>query len=399
MYFIAMSSEEEIRYEITRSLKEWSVDPTTEFYHKTIKTALASFKFCRDDENNQLSHESDTHDFPRDSREAIKYVFLDALKGKKKVYYTYSDKLDESFGSFAPYFSFPNKKDSRYSAHQKFPPLCYKKRLELGHYKQQDLDPLNRFKFRTIDASEYYYLNVVDKGFVLGTAFEAIVSNYAVHKVACHNCKMKCLRWNGGPSSAWKDLMCIECDSIYEIKSKESPEAIEKCFTHNSFNGGSFEWYPRSMNANQKCNKDRKKYLVIVSRSPIFLSTNVWPVHIVEIDTVLPRLGPMTFNAQNNTKVMKTSIRTKKNSKEFWFKVSYEPYDFNLIAKEVYNELYPGKWEQFQNPLTTVSEKEEKNKVESPIDPKDLIKKLDALKVGDSNDDWETCYLSEEDET
>ena len=90
---------------------------------------------------------------------------------------------------------------------------------------------------------------------------------------------------------------------------------------------------------------------------------------------------------------------TQKNSKEFWFKVSYEPYDFNLIAKEVYNELYPGKWEQFQNPLTTVSEKEEKNKAESPIDPKDLIKKLDALKVGDSNDDWETCYLSEEDET
>eukprot|EP00957_Ditylum_brightwellii_P036291 2748440-Ditylum_brightwellii.AAC.1 len=104
-------------------------------------------------------------------------------------------------------------------------------------------------------------------------------------------------RWNGGSGSSWKDIACIYCGSTYEVKSKASTKKVEDAFHYNKVPGGSFFRFHEMRRLDRGASDQQKHYIVLVSRGSTATKTQgeVWPVHIAEIDTVIPRLTYRSF--------------------------------------------------------------------------------------------------------
>ena len=95
---------------------------------------------------------------------------------------------------------------------------AYKKKDAFKMYTPEQLDPLRRWKFDLISYEEHLFERWFvddDHASKLGTLMEALVACHALAPEACYNCKFrKTLRWNGGGSGSWQDMLCIECGKI-----------------------------------------------------------------------------------------------------------------------------------------------------------------------------------------
>ena len=98
------------------------------------------------------------------------------------------------------------------------------------------------------------------------------------------------MQWYGGSnsSSAWRDMVYTNCNSTYEIKSKENVRPIVKGFAYNNFYGGSYHLYHQIVAERTK--QPTTHYIVFVSheydwpeKGPAF-----YQVEIAEINKVLP---------------------------------------------------------------------------------------------------------------
>jgi len=201
------------------------------------------------------------------------------------------------------------------------------------HVPVNQLDPWSRFTFskeRSVKA--FISHNFSNLHSVTGVLLEGVLAWHVENRdMTCLSCELAgYLRWNGGGSihSAWADLVCIQCQAAYEVKTKETTEKILKsAVTFNSIPGGSFRTYC----ANKVSGKH---YLIMVNRLPQSALGKESTHHTVfawEIDCVLPVLCPLSFNNEDeNGIVLRSKIRVKPNTRQTWF--TFDPLEESVAS-------------------------------------------------------------------
>lgn len=219
---------------------------------------------------------------------------------------------------------------------------------EYKQYSSDELDPLDRFTFDIISKEEclfqeWFVVDDENDASHLGLFFETLLACHALQHETCYNCKYQnALRWNGGGSSSWQDLVCVICKSTYEVKTKANTERVENAFKWNAISGGSFSrWCQLN---NEKRQPDQKRYLVVLPRTPTFNRqlNKVYPVQIAEISAVLPSLYPGSFDPTKRPIRFKSTISVKIKTKAKWFDLpsTYEKVNTLEIAERVFIERF-----------------------------------------------------------
>ena len=210
-------------------------------------------------------------------------------------------------------------------------------------------NPLTRFKYeKTENLSECIATQWQSYDATKGIVLEGVVAWHIEkrHSISCLSCgEGGQLRWNGGGSiaSAWADILCLNCKSAYEVKSKRTKDDISKCFSYCEVGGGSFATYHKNRSIGQH-------FVVFVDRLPTSREVEDTPYHsvtAVEIDHVLPKLTPKSFNTERAPDLFLGSrIILKENSRTEWFQ--FDPPGGaipNDIAKHTFDSYFgSGNW-------------------------------------------------------
>ena len=224
-----------------------------------------------------------------------------------------------------------------------------------GYIDEERLDPVKRFTSVQYTPSEWYFKLWSDPLCLAGHVFEAMVSHHVTKNMACYNCRhQNSLRWNGGldSSSAWADMVCIHCWSLYEIKSKESDDHIYGIIQKRKLHAGSFRPFYKNQTATGKA------YLILVSLTPGHTKKHQTPSHLAtihEIAAVYPVLCPESFltdvpgrsriRAEVHLKVP-ANVAGDDDSDEFffervaWCRVPVFTHGHFKLAKQVYRQKY-----------------------------------------------------------
>jgi hypothetical protein len=122
----------------------------------------------------------------------------------------------------------------------------------------------------------------------------------------------------------------------------------------------------------------------------------VYPVHIAEIQSVLPKLYPGSFNTSRRMR-FKSSVSVKLTTKEKWFDLPstgecVETWD---IAEKVYIERFSqATFDAFMTEYFN-SDDDENSDTNADVDA-EVVGKLEQLKLAEAPDTWEEL-LSDED--
>jgi hypothetical protein len=242
------------------------------------------------------------------------------------------------------------------------------------------LDPLNRFRLDRLELppeqlafNDFYQM----EGRLLGYAFEAIVASYAVHNIQCPCCygivrgtaqksilvadqsvpsdlhasavqMVGSLRWTGGSQTSWRDLYCVDCQSCFEIKSKESKAKIDKDIKHDSLAAGSFRTWCKEEYTDRIKGKD---YIVFVNRT---LTEKGWSVDIAEIGTVHPVVNDRSFADANQDRIYVQACVTLKNHQSWFCIPGGDLPDLKEIFRTAYEQVFPGQWSSVGGPPPVV---------------------------------------------
>lgn len=145
--------------------------------------------------------------------------------------------------------------------------IGYRRKPQFRSFQLVQLDPLNRFRFEPVSNAELFFHRWFASGNAsrLGVFMEAAIACHAIHNEACFNCKCRrTLRWKGGRGNAWQDLVCTECQAIYEVKTKETRDHIQKALKYNQIPGGSFRDASRLESSRPV---QHKRFLVLLPRN------------------------------------------------------------------------------------------------------------------------------------
>ena len=206
-----------------------------------------------------------------------------------------------------------------------------------NRFSAVQVDPFCRFNFESLHLASFWYdrWKTSDENSRGGTIAEAALVCHVLQTEKCFNCKTE--GWNGGSASCWQDMVCLQCKSTYEIKSKASADKVTEAFVLNNFRGGSYSRFWKIKNGLQS---NQKMYLVTVSRQPSFdVHGSFHPIHIAEIDRVLPRLDPLSFYDDENDRKsirIQSNIQVHGHTKCIWIlDVPAIP-----LTDELYNTLF-----------------------------------------------------------
>lgn len=405
------------------SLGEWGVcrgenRTHTKFYDDRMKEVVEYFQADsskRKDEWIELMEELAKTRLPVNCKQAVRHVLSDDVDvDDDEIYYDTEDKLNMSF---SPYYLRCDQRTKRSE---------FKIKYDFRKFRKRDLDPFQRFNEVEYRAFEWFHCIWFGeaKESLQGTVFEALLAHYLETTMPCYCCKHRnCLRWNGGwgTLSSWADMVCcrVECQALYEIKSKRSDEAIEKGFGYSRFQGGSFRTYYSHPSPG-------KRYVVLVSRSETLINQRmVHRVSIAEIECVVPKLCSDSFVGTGHVcRIVSNIVPRKASIKKQWclLPACKEPY--TRIAQDVYMERFgQNAWLLLQstndaesietnkdsekNELLEKQSSELFQKQREKQHAKDLAKlksELEDLKLGskksdaseDDLDDWENMYSDEE---
>lgn len=319
-------------------------------------------------------------DFPKDLKDAYEYLLHCEIL--PSPYYNCQDTLDVNYSR--PYY----KKYDRYF-----------KRDNFKKFSKWQLDPLRRFIFHQVSEAEELFDRWIvneNKSAMLGTLFEAAVTIHALQKEACFNCKCRnSLRWNGAES--WQDLVCIQCQCIFEVKTKSDMEQIERCFMNNYTPAGSFGCFCNIYNSKRP---NQKIFLVMLPRKATFNRNRefVHPVTIAEIDSIVPSLHEDTFNKKKRGVDVASVVQVKLNTRANWFdlpvlsKVSmYE------VRKKVFIERFSeGTFASLRNAHMELSDalapsvEECSAKIDEDSSLSNLSKELKQMEIPDNWEDEES---------
>jgi len=139
----------------------------------------------------------------------------------------------------------------------------------------------------------------------------------------------------------------------------------------------------------------------MISRCPTVKSKGkVWPVHIVEIDTVLPRIPEKAFIPNYGAWSLSSNVRMKQTTKQLWFDIPFSiDVDLAFIARTVFEEVFPGKWEDFsKESYASDNNSEQENEHTEQIPNAEEITTTDDLRLqlenlkfgGNSDDEWDS---------
>jgi len=372
--------KKEVRDELIHSLYEWGVNRSDGDHSRFRQTVVQSCVSSLTERANGPISDYRTlknEKFPKKYNDAYEHVLRhDEVSDKP---HTYSDKIGREGVYPDPYYRMRDRRTGNsYTPGFKYGTpgfkYGYKLKNEYKEFTSNQLDPLHRFEFDVITKEELFFERWFvddDKASSDGVLMEAVLACHALASEACYNCKFrKVLRWNGGGSTSWQDMVCTNCGAMYEVKTKANVEKIEKALHFNNIQGGSFSTWCQLMNTKQP---NQKMYLVLLPRRPtfnrkkekgkLFLEINyyrekvapsctsqaqlsflspVFPVTIAEINSVLPKLYPGTFNPNNKSIRFKSTISHKLNTKAKWFDlpVTGETIDMDAIAVRVFKERF-----------------------------------------------------------
>jgi hypothetical protein len=399
--------ERRVRDEMVKSLGEWGVRRSeskehTLFYDRAVATAIT---LSRPTEKKNVALLEVMKEFrtkpssmPRDPVDAIIHVLASELEGvgNDDQFYDTEDTLDEYF---QPFYSWTNKANK----------VVFKRRLPFEKFKLEQLDPLKRFTVTTYKAPDYFFSQWSNKSSLAGTVFEALVACHVVYSAACYNCKFRnVLRWNGGRDSvsSWVDLVCIECQSTFEVKSQGSADTIERRLRYHDLRGGSFATFYRYAPLG-------KRFVVVVNRQESYNKDTKSMTHrvsVAEIKTILPRLCDYSFaGRQNKNLSLKSSIDTNASAMKVWCHVDACQADFSELAIQVFDSHFgQGAWMQAEsldtllklNSKDVTASKDKSTSEPKGIDLDSLKQSLQDMKTLDgdgSDEDWETMYDSNDD--
>jgi hypothetical protein len=221
---------------------------------------------------------------------------------------------------------------------------------DLFRTNPEALNPFRRFTYQMFHSAPAYFgaqWHSQPASFA-GQVWEAVVSHWMEHSgsACCFHCgQQRCLRWIGGRHGlAWGDVVCIECKSLYEIKSKATIEKVHKClFEYNQVTGGSFLHYAKHRRLG-------KKYLVVVSRQPG--KNGSYPIYGVEIETVTPQLTDKSFDLERDHPYIGSvlSFHAKAVHSNFIKGIVRPvPTDVNVSPAVVFNQHFgEGSWSRWQ---------------------------------------------------
>lgn len=414
--------DEAVRRELKHELDEWDLGEHYSKSHKElrlhiVKEGVAQFK-ARSKSATFEHLKSQT--FPRSYTNAIRFFFTQELQGSAdRLQCTRRDTLSDidNYGS-RPLSRRYDKKNTSV-VYNNFVKDKFKK------VPRASLDPLERFSFTFGELSEpavrFEQWFLCDEAAALGMVFEAVLACHAIHKEACFHCKNRnSLRWNGGDNTSWMNLVCISCNSTYEIKTKASMEKCESEYESSWIRGGSYLNYWKHRNAIEGT-RTQKMFLVIlprqwtVNRSGKF----VRPVTCQEIDHVIPLVKPSCFRPIKFPKLpprvkvtskqrerykilpLASKVKLKKASVNeiHWFSLEKwePPIDYSTIMEEVFiNHYSREEFERLESEYFYSSHDEsEKTKTKETQEESAEMKvarlkaDLENMKVGNDEEDWE----------
>mmetsp|Transcript_14694 Transcript_14694/g.18655 ORF Transcript_14694/g.18655 Transcript_14694/m.18655 type:complete len:517 (-) Transcript_14694:255-1805(-) len=347
-----LSPKQEVEQAIAENLYEWGIDPNSEscspagkkFFFKVIETALSHY------EKTKLTHGNGDlvpQILPKNPRDAIRRLLFEDMNNSRESYCVLHDRIDVQFGEKLGFFTpFYVKKDV-YGDLIKTLKVQYK---EVELVKPCLLDPLIRFSYSKMDKKSFFHWTYFEEkeSVLSGNVFEAITASHAINdpSICCASCRNpKSLKWMGGFDASWQDLVCVNCKSTYEIKSKASAEKIDKALKYNSINGGSFARFHQVRRSRPKKKFPlAKQYLVLVGREPTSTSSMTsdkwWEFFLLEIENVLPRLDNKSFARPQEKPKIRSTIKANTQTKQHWFRVPFIKIDEKMLAREAFDEYF-----------------------------------------------------------
>lgn len=320
---ITIMNEIKIREQMVDSLKEWGLLDDSTFKTNVINTAIEKSKYKEDNPINFDSLKKNT--FPKNLKDAFEHVLRYEIL--PSPLYQCHDKL--GMNGYEPFW----KKGDR-----------HEKKKTFKKFLKSQLDPLHRFDFHeTSEAKELFDRWIVNENddSRVGALTQAAMTCHALQNTPCFNCKYRnSLRWNRSATASWQFLVCIQCKSFFNVKTKADMEKVEACFKYNDLFAGSFGSFCNIRNSKSP---HQKMYLVILPRKPTFNRKKefVHPVTIAEVDSVIPKARERTFNKKLPSVAIAAAVRVKLKTRANWFDLPEQnkisTYD---VAKKVFIERF-----------------------------------------------------------
>ena len=202
--------EKEAIIELKYSLHEIGLTSTSSEHVTFIKRAVRECVACMSESAEPINFDAlMVHKFPRTYKDAYEHV-LRHDGYPDRVLYTYTDALNLNDIYPMPYLRQRNLHTGVV--------YDYRKRDDYKRFTSGQLDPMNRWKSNLISFEELLFVRwFVDDDYAsrIGILVEALVACHALYFEACYKCKFrKSLRWNGGASSSWQDMICTNCGKM-----------------------------------------------------------------------------------------------------------------------------------------------------------------------------------------
>ena len=283
-----MSCQEEerrIRRAMELSLDLWAVSRCDNpgFRRAALEQAL---EFCGKKQVFPLDFsELGSQSLPSGTKGSIHYVLKMALMDIKEMDASkWTIPMDKLGLDFAPYYQGSDLSGT--------PTLRACKGF--GQYVDNEpasLDPFRRFDYRRFTCAADYIAATFNPENVGGHIMEAAVACHLQKGQKCFHCdRLGGLRWNGGmaATSAWADIVCVNCEASYEVKSKHDlQKVIDNLVKYDKIPGGNFLAYSKY--------KRKNHYLVMTHRSP---RNGFHSVFAAMIKTVTPALSNASFDSR-----------------------------------------------------------------------------------------------------
>jgi len=348
---------ESIEQAMAKNLYEWGIDPNADtctpkhrnFFEHAISTAIAEYNGTRAHKHSDSNKCEEINPIKLPLVKPIEFVLLYDIASSRRTYYRIVDAIADKYGENLGYAPFDVDLDFTGNFRTYLRPEYTNVPSKLVK------DPFVRFSDVELNKRDYFqwfYFNS-NESFLKGIIFEALVGSHLTNNsTACASClSVNSFRWNGGYGTSWKDMLCINCGSTYEIKSKQSVQHIGKAIKYNRINGGSFFHFHqlRRELANKMPRFRARQFLVLVSRtvtSPLIKGkvAKGWQVDLVEIETVMPRLNERCFIKGLNHINLSSYIMVKRETRQIqWAQIPFYKFDGKRIAREVFNAHFCGR--------------------------------------------------------
>jgi hypothetical protein len=327
---------------LERFMQEWGIDKTSEDpAHKAFWND--NIEFLKEVVDGIMSEPANLPCLlPTNSVESMREVFDQELRNlvvKEKGMLDVTDFVKDR----VKYLSMPAYKIYRYSNRYEMNEAL----IDLG-IKPEELCPFKRFRFERVPGKELMRKQLGVGGGHMTYALRAIVAHGACHIAECVQCKSKdSLRWNGFDYSEidcrlWKKLVCVNCGSVYEIKSAPSAKNINQKFYRGSDNGSFFD----AFHAIQKeLPAGAKQFVAVISaEKSIFEGRDVRAVHVAEVKGVVPLLKEKSFCRDGSRRIYSKMELARGPGRNWfettkWFDAPCFEFDSKAIAMEVLDKL------------------------------------------------------------